>query len=109
MVLVVYFLAITFVSVGSFWIAGNIYGLFRKKAIYFPIALAVKMALSAVLGGIFLLIGGVVLSTLVFNAEMKKRSDYKPWSTLIVGAVISILCSALIFYSAIFLAWTIFD
>lgn len=75
MPLVAYILVITFVTIGCFWIAGSIYGLFhRPSSIYFPFSLAAKMAICAVVGGLMLMVGRVVLSTLVFNAEMKKET-----------------------------------
>ena len=107
MELIAYFLLITLISVGSFWITGSLYGLIRSPSIYFPLSLAAKMAITAVLGGLMLMIGGVVLSTLVFNAEMKKRDDYQRWSTLACGALISVLCSGIIYFAIIGLAWEI--
>lgn len=77
MPLVAYILVITFVSISCFWIAGSIYGLFHPPSIYFPFSLAAKMAIWAVIGGLMLMVGRVILSTLVFNAEMKKRDDYE--------------------------------
>lgn len=107
MELVLYFFIVIVISVGSFWFLGTLYGLFRRPAIYFPMTLAGKMAISAVLGGIFFLVGGVILATLVFNGEMMKRADYQRWPTLIVGAVISIICTVIIYISAFTLAWEI--
>lgn len=109
MPLVAYIFVISFVSVGCFWIAGSLYGLFHRPSIYFPVSLAAKMALCAVLGGLMLMVGGVVLSTLVFNAEMKKRQDYQRWPTIIAGIVMSLLCTVIIYYSAFVLAWEIFE
>jgi hypothetical protein len=107
---IVYLLAITFVSIGSFWIIGVIYGLFHRPAIYFPISLAAKMAVSAILGTLFVLgIGGVVLSTVVFNIEMMKRRDYNKWTTIIAGVIISVLGIIVVYVSAFALAWQIFD
>jgi len=53
MELALYLLLVISISVGSFWFLGTPYGLFRRPAIYFPLSLAAKMAISAVLGGIF--------------------------------------------------------
>ena len=107
MELIVYFITIALISVGSFWITGSLYGLIRSPSIYFPFSLAAKMAITAVLGGFMLMIGGVILSTLVFNAEMKKRDDYNRWPTIAAGVAISVLCSTLIYFSIIGLAWEI--
>lgn len=109
MPLVAYILVITFVSIGCFWITGSIYGLFHRPSIYFPFSLAAKMAVCAVVGGLMLMVGGVILSTLVFNAEMKKREDYERWPTIIVGAIMSLLCTVIIYFSAFALAWEIFE
>ena len=107
MELVLYLFIVTAISVGSFWFLGTLYGLFRRPAIYFPLTLAGKMAISAVLGGIFFLVGGVILATLVFNGEMMKRADYRRLPTLVTGAVISIACTVIIYFSAFALAWEI--
>jgi hypothetical protein len=109
MELVLYFLVVALVSVSSFWLLGSLYGLVRTPAIYFPLGLATKMALAAVLGAFLLGIGGVVLATLIFNAEMMKRSDYRRWSTLLVGVGISIICTIAIYYAVMFLAWGMLD
>lgn len=107
MELVAYCLVIVVVSVGSFWLAGSLYGLFHRPAIYFPLSLATKMALCATFGALLFMVGGVVLSTLVFKAEMKKRDDYKQLPVLLVGALISVLCTVAIYFSALSLAWKI--
>ena len=105
--LVAYFAVVIVISVGSFWLAGSLYGLFHRPAIYFPLSLATKMALCATFGAMLFMVGGVVLATLVFNAEMKNMDDYKQWPVLIVGALISVLCTVVIFFSVISLAWKI--
>jgi len=61
-----------------------------------------------VLGVWFFGIGGIVLATLIFNSEMKKRQDYSRWPIIIAGATISILCSVAIYFSVLALAWGIF-
>ena len=109
MELALYFVVIALISIGSFWVAGSLYGLFRSPRIYFPFSLATKMALAAVLGGLLLMVGGVILSTVVLNEEMKKRPDYQLWPTVIAGVVISIVCSMLIYFSIFSLAWVILD
>lgn len=109
MELVLYLIAIVFISVGSFWVLGFLYGIIRKPRIYFPFSLAAKMAITAVLGAYFYMVGGIVLSTLVFNVEMKKRDDYQLWPTVIVGVLISILCTVLIYFSVIHLAWAMLE
>ena len=109
MELVLDFFLVTVVSIGSFWLAGSIYGLLHRPSIYFPVALATKMALSAVFGSLFFMIGGVILSTLVFNAEMSKRHDYSRWPVVFSGLVISILCTVIALYSVFFLAWEVLD
>ena len=93
------------ISIGSFWILGSLYGLFRKPKMYFPISLAAKMAITAVLGGLFFMVGGVILSTVVFNGEMQKRNDYRRWPTILTGAAISTSCSIFIIYLFRFLIW----
>ncbi|PLW67084.1 hypothetical protein [Pseudohalioglobus lutimaris] len=107
MELIAYVVVVILVSVGSFWIAGSIYGLIHRPAIYFPISLATKMALCAVFGALFLMIGGVLLATMVFNAAMQQRPDYSRWPTIVSGLVISILCTIVIYFSAVTLAWKI--
>lgn len=109
MELVIFFIVVTVISIGSFWITGLVYGLFHKPAIYFPMSLAAKMAFCAVFGSLLFMVGGVVLSTLVFNVEMAKRPDYNKWSTIISGVVISVLCIVAIYFSTIALAWQILD
>ena len=109
MELIAYFLAVTSVSIGSFWIGGSIYGLIHRPAIYFPLSLAAKMAACAVFGTLLFMIGGVVLATLVFNAEMAKRADYSRWPTVFYGALLSMACIIVIYFSAIALAWQILD
>ncbi len=109
MELVVYLVVVIIVSIGSFWLAGIIYGLFQRPAVYFPMSLAAKMAACAVFGSLLLMVGGVILSTLVFNAEMAKRSDYNRWPTIIFGALISVLCTIAIYFSVMILAWQILE
>lgn len=109
MQLVMFLLIITFISIMSFWISGTVYGLIRKPSIYFPITLAIKMAICSVFGSLMFMIGGVILSTFVFNYEMQKRADYKKWPTIISGLFISILCTVSIYFSTITLAWKILD
>jgi len=109
MELIAYLFVVIFVSVGSFWVSGIIYGLVQRPAVYFPVSLAMKMAVCAVFGSLMFMIGGVILSTLVFNAEMGKRSDYRKWPTIISGLAISILCTVLIYFSAIGMAWEILE
>ena len=106
---IAFLLAITFVSIGSFWATGILYGVIHRPAIYFPISLATKMAASAVFGVWIFGVGGVVLATLIFNAEMMKRQDYNRWPTILAGGIISILCSIVIYFSVIALAWGILD
>lgn len=108
MELIAYFIAMLIVSIGSVWVAGFLYGLFHRPAIYFPFSLAFKMAACVVFGSLLLMmVGGPVLSTLVFNAEMKKRSDYSLWPCIVSGALISTLSAVVIYYSAFVLAWEI--
>ncbi|MEM8562165.1 MAG: hypothetical protein AAGF57_08010 [Pseudomonadota bacterium] len=109
MELIIYLLVISIVSVASFWVAGTIYGLIHAPSLYFPVSLATKMAACAVFGVLLFLLGGVVLSTLVFNAEMEKRQDYQRWPVIFAGLLISILCSVVIYVAAIGLAWQILD
>ncbi len=80
-----------------------------RPAMYFPLSLAFKMALCAVLGSFMLMIGGVLVSTAVFNAEMAKRPDYNKWPTLVTGLIISVVCTVIIYFSIIGLALQIFD
>ena len=105
--LVLYLLAISLISLGSFWLMGMIYGLLHKPAIYFPLGLASKMAASAIFGALLFMIGGIVLSTLVFNHAMAKRPEYKKWPSIVSGLIISVICSVIIYVSAFFLAWEI--
>lgn len=107
MELVVYFFLVLLISVGSFWLVGFVYGLLHRPAILFPLSLAAKMAFCAVFGAMLFVVGGVVLSTLVFNGEMSKRADHRLWPTLLSGAVISVLCSGVIYVSIVGLAWKI--
>lgn len=107
MELIAFLLAIICVSIGSFWLLGMLYGFIHRPAIYFPLSLATKMAASAVFGVWFFGIGGVVLATLIFNAEMMKREDYSRWPTILAGGIISILCSVAIYFSVLGLAWGI--
>ena len=109
MELVFYLVLVAVISIASFWVLGTLYGLCRRPAIYFPFSLAGKMALSAVFGGLLFLVGGIILATLVFNGEMIKRNDYRRWPTLIAGAIISIICTVIIYLSAFSLAWEILD
>lgn len=109
MELIAFLLAITVVSIGSFWVVGLLYGFIHRPAMYFPLSLAAKMAVSAVFGAWFFGIGGIVLATLVFNAEMMKRQDYNRWPTILAGVVISVLCSVAIYYALFVLAWGILD
>lgn len=106
---ILFFILVAIVSVGSFWLAGTVYGLIHRPAIYFPMSLATKMALCAVFGALMFLVGGVVLATLVFNAEMAKRQDYNKWPTILSGVFISVLCTVVIYFSAFALAWQVFD
>ncbi|MEM8661415.1 MAG: hypothetical protein AAGF35_11070 [Pseudomonadota bacterium] len=107
MELIIYLLVVAIVSVGSFWVAGTIYGLVHTPSLYFPVLLATKMAACAVFGTLLFLLGGLVLSTLVFNAEMGKRQDYQKWPVIFAGLLISLLCSVVIYIAAIGLAWQI--
>jgi len=100
-----YSMVFLLLCIGSFWLLGSLYGLFRSRKIYFPVSLAAKMAVSAVLGGFFFMIGGIVLSTLIFNADMQKRNDYERWPTVIAGTLISLLGSILTFFSSRWLIW----
>ena len=106
---IAFILAIIFVSIGSFWLTGTIYGLIHRPAIYFPISLATKMAAAAVFGVWFFGVGGVVLATIIFNSEMMKRQDYKRWPTIIFGVTISLICTIAIYFSVLALAWGILD
>ena len=105
MELIIYGIIFTLISIGSFWFAGTLYGLIRKPKLYFPISLATKMAITAIFGTLIFMVGGVVLSTFVFNSEMQKRNDYKRWPTIFIGTAISTSCSIIIFYSFRFLVW----
>ena len=109
MEIVLYFAVVTIISVGVFWIQGLVYGLLRPNSIYFPLSLAAKMAALAVVGALLFMIDGVILATLMLNAEMKKRSDYVAWSTITVGIIMSLVGSAVIYVSAFALAWQILD
>jgi len=106
---IAFILAIIFVSIGSFWLTGTMYGLIHRPAIYFPIYLATKMAAAAVFGVWFFGVGGVVLATLIFNSEMMKRQDYNRWPTIFIGVIISVICTIAIYYSVLGLAWGILD
>jgi hypothetical protein len=109
MALVLYFVIMIFVSVGCFWFVGNTYGLLRRPPIYFPLGLASKMALSTVVGGLLFMIGGPILSTLIFNAEMKKRNDYSRWPSIVAGGAISVVCAVIIYYAIFAIAWKVLD
>lgn len=105
--LVVVLLAVILLAVGSFWLLGFIYGLLRPNPIFFPLSLAAKMAAASVLGVFLFGVGGIILATLVFNGEMSKRDDHRLWSTIVIGALISTVCTAVIYVSAFTLAWEI--
>lgn len=109
MELILFFILATIVSIGSFWVAGLTYGLIHRPSIYFPLSLATKMAICAVFGALMFMVGGVILSTLVLNAEMAKRPDYKKWPTIVSGLVMSVLCTVVIYFSVFSLAWKVFD
>ena len=68
-------------------------------------SLAAKMFVTALVAGLYLMGGGIILSTLVFNLEMQKRKDYERLPTIIAGIVISTLCSVLVVYSFRYLVW----
>jgi len=93
------------ISLGSFWLVGSFYGLLRRPKIYFPISLAAKMSVAAVFGTLLFMVGGIILSTLIFNSEMQKRKDYKRWPTIFIGTAISTSCLIFIYYSFQFLVW----
>ena len=106
---VAFLLAIIFVSIGSFWVTGTLYGFFHRPAIYFPMSLATKMAASAVFGVWLFGIGGIVIATLVFNNAMMKRQDYSRWPAILAGSVISVVCSVIIYFAVFALAWGVLD
>lgn len=103
MELFIYVCIFTIITIINFWVVGSIYGLFRKPKIYFPAQLAMKMAISSIVGIIFFGVGGIVLSTLIFVTEMKKRQDYKRWPNIITGSVISIYGTVIAYFLIIFL------
>jgi len=105
---IAFLLAIGFVSIASFWLTGMAYGLIHRPAIYFPVSLATKMAAAAVFGVWFFGIG-IVLATIIFNAEMMKRPDYNRWPAVIAGILISVICTIAIYFSVLALAWEVFD
>ncbi len=108
MELLIFAIAALVTSTVSFWLLGSIYGLLlHRPAIYFPVGLALKRALGAVLGVVALGFGGIVLATFIMNLEFKKRPDYRPGPTLIAGALISTACSAITFVAVFGLAWQI--
>lgn len=109
MELIAYFLAVSAVSIGSFWMLGSLYGLLHRPAVYFPLSLATKMALCAFFGSFLFVVGGALLSTVVFHAEMAKRPDYKKWPVILSGLLISTICCAIMYVSVISLAWTILE
>ncbi len=87
----------------NFWIIGSIYGLLRSPKIYFPALLATKMAVSSVMGIPFMGIGGIILSTLIFINEMRKRQDFQAWPNVVAGSLISILGSVSAYFIVMFL------
>lgn len=103
MTLIFYGIVITLIGMGCFWLMGTIYGLFRTPKMYFPLSLAATMTISAVLGNLLLLGGGIALATWAFNNELQKRPDYQLWPNIIAGGVISTSCSIIIFYLYILL------
>lgn len=105
MELIIYGIIFTLTSIGSFWLVGSLYGLIRNPKIYFPISLATKMSIAAVFGTLLFMVGGIVLSTLIFNSEMQKRIDYKRWPTIFIGTAISTSCLIFIYFSFQFLVW----
>ena len=90
-----------------YWILGNAYSLMRSPAVYFPVPLASKMAMVTIVGFPLAGIGGVFLSVLIFHSSFSKRRDYNIIYGLIAGTIISILCSAALLVSALYLAWEI--
>ena len=96
---------IIIISISSFWLLGTLYGFFKKPKIYFPMSLAIKMAATAVAGGLLFMVGGLILSTMIFNGEMKKRKDYKFWPTIITGIAISTAGSISIVFLFRYLVW----
>ncbi|MGB1261733.1 MAG: hypothetical protein ACPG52_02390 [Cognaticolwellia sp.] len=103
MELFIYICIFTLVCIINFWFIGGIYGLLRKPKIYFPAFLAAKMAISSVIGVFFFGVGGIILATLIFVTEMKKRPDHKKWPNLIAGSAISICGSVTAFFLFMFL------
>lgn len=104
-----YFAAVTLVSIASFWVTGLIYGFLHRPAIYFPLSLAAKMMVCALFGSLLFVIGGLILSTLVFNGAMSQRADYVAWSSILAGGVISVIGSVVMYYAVFSLAFRILD
>jgi hypothetical protein len=109
MEIVIFIIATIICCVGLFWIAGGIYGLTHRPALYFPLSLAAKMALAALAGVWFFGLGGIALATYILNSEMIKRQDYRRWPTIIAGVIISTLCSIAMFFLLFTLAWGILE
>ena len=102
------FFFVAFFGVGTLtiWILGSLYGLLlHQPAVYFPMSLALTMALAAVIGAFVLGFGGIVAATAVFVYEFKKRDDFVMWQAILAGGVISIIATVVLFFAFMFMAW----
>ncbi len=107
--LILFFLAVAAIGVGSFVVLGFVYGLVHRPQVLFPPKLAIKMAVAAVVGAPFFALGGIALATWVMQIEFQKRADYKPLPNILAGIIISTVGSLAILAALYILPWTMLE
>jgi len=109
MELAVYLVAV--VASGSLFylILCGLYFVFTSRSLLAALKLSWKLALVSIVGIPFAGIGGAVMATLILHGELHKSSSYHQIRDILVSICISIACSVGIYFSALFLAFSMLD
>lgn len=109
MELVFYLFAV--VASGSlyYFILCSLYFAFTSRSQLAALKLCWKLALVSIVGIPIAGIGGAILALLILHGELHKSENYHQVGDILVSICIAVACSVGIYFSAIFLAFSILD
>lgn len=99
--------AILLVGIVYYFLCSVIYLALTSRPIAASLGMCWKLALANIIGAPLFGFGGILLATLWFNKTLSELPNYKQVQDIIVGVVLSLAGTALLFVVTMSMAWGI--